>query len=194
MKTYKFSNFINKNTMLKCFSMVFLFYCSLTEGLAQVQKSGVQKEDSLTSRAPHGGRLEYSGGYYLELVNNKKKLAFYIYDADIKPASNKQVTGYLIVKAVNKNISKYVLKEVGENGFTPGNGIFNTFASCKITLKTGEKTLIYSFKDMRMNVVQYTCPVHPEIVKNEPGQCPKCGMELVEKKDIAKGPLDLKSE
>ena len=26
---------------------------------------------------------------------------------------------------------------------------------------------------------QYTCPMHPEIVKNEPGNCPICGMDLV---------------
>jgi cation transport ATPase len=25
----------------------------------------------------------------------------------------------------------------------------------------------------------YTCPMHPEIVKNAPGKCPKCGMDLV---------------
>lgn len=27
--------------------------------------------------------------------------------------------------------------------------------------------------------VQYTCPMHPEIITNEPGQCPICGMDLV---------------
>lgn len=26
---------------------------------------------------------------------------------------------------------------------------------------------------------EYTCPMHPEIVRNEPGSCPICGMELV---------------
>jgi hypothetical protein len=26
---------------------------------------------------------------------------------------------------------------------------------------------------------QYTCPMHPEIVTNTPGRCPKCGMALV---------------
>ena len=26
---------------------------------------------------------------------------------------------------------------------------------------------------------KYTCPMHPEIVKNEPGACPICGMDLV---------------
>lgn len=27
----------------------------------------------------------------------------------------------------------------------------------------------------------YTCPMHPEIIRHEPGQCPICGMKLVEK-------------
>ncbi|MBU6121241.1 heavy metal-binding domain-containing protein [Hymenobacter siberiensis] len=28
----------------------------------------------------------------------------------------------------------------------------------------------------------YTCPMHPEVVASQPGQCPKCGMDLVVKK------------
>ena len=30
---------------------------------------------------------------------------------------------------------------------------------------------------------QYTCTMHPEVVKDAPGDCPKCGMKLVEKHD-----------
>ena len=26
---------------------------------------------------------------------------------------------------------------------------------------------------------KYTCPMHPEIIKNEPGSCPICGMTLI---------------
>jgi uncharacterized protein with PIN domain len=26
---------------------------------------------------------------------------------------------------------------------------------------------------------QYTCPMHPEVMSNKPGKCPKCGMTLV---------------
>ena len=26
---------------------------------------------------------------------------------------------------------------------------------------------------------QYTCPMHPEVVRDGPGSCPKCGMALV---------------
>ena len=29
--------------------------------------------------------------------------------------------------------------------------------------------------------IQYTCPMHPEIVRDAPGNCPICGMTLVEK-------------
>ncbi len=28
-------------------------------------------------------------------------------------------------------------------------------------------------------ILQYTCPMHPEVVMDEPGKCPKCGMNLV---------------
>lgn len=27
----------------------------------------------------------------------------------------------------------------------------------------------------------YTCPMHPEIISDKPGKCPKCGMDLVQK-------------
>ena len=29
---------------------------------------------------------------------------------------------------------------------------------------------------------KYTCPMHPEVVQDKAGSCPKCGMKLVEKK------------
>lgn len=28
---------------------------------------------------------------------------------------------------------------------------------------------------------KYTCPMHPEVVSDKPGKCPKCGMDLVPK-------------
>jgi hypothetical protein len=28
---------------------------------------------------------------------------------------------------------------------------------------------------------QYTCTMHPDVLKDKPGTCPQCGMELVEK-------------
>ena len=34
----------------------------------------------------------------------------------------------------------------------------------------------------QQRTVQYTCPMHPEVVSDKAGKCPKCGMDLVEKK------------
>lgn len=31
----------------------------------------------------------------------------------------------------------------------------------------------------------YTCPMHPQVVKNAPGKCPICGMNLVKKEGAA---------
>lgn len=30
-------------------------------------------------------------------------------------------------------------------------------------------------------LVSYTCPMHPEVISDKPGQCPVCGMDLVKK-------------
>lgn len=34
----------------------------------------------------------------------------------------------------------------------------------------------------------YTCPMHPEVARDRPGKCPKCGMDLVPKRTSAAGP------
>jgi hypothetical protein len=38
----------------------------------------------------------------------------------------------------------------------------------------------------------YTCPMHPEVVTNAPGKCPKCGMDLVKKETSEK--MEMKSD
>lgn len=33
--------------------------------------------------------------------------------------------------------------------------------------------------------IVYTCPMHPEVISDKPGRCPKCGMKLVPKEPAA---------
>jgi rRNA maturation endonuclease Nob1 len=40
--------------------------------------------------------------------------------------------------------------------------------------------------------VQYTCTMHPEVVMDKPGKCPKCGMTLAKKTDTKKKPVTKK--
>jgi len=37
-------------------------------------------------------------------------------------------------------------------------------------------------RDDTTGPVKYTCTMHPEVVSDQPGKCPKCGMTLVVKK------------
>ena len=38
-------------------------------------------------------------------------------------------------------------------------------------------------KDQNMEATKtYTCSMHPEVISDKPGKCPKCGMGLIEKK------------
>jgi hypothetical protein len=38
-------------------------------------------------------------------------------------------------------------------------------------------------KNSMVTAVKYTCTMHPEVISDTPGKCPKCGMEMVPMKD-----------
>ena len=60
-----------------------------------------------------------------------------------------------------------------------------TFASFA---QTGKDTTHHG-KTKAPAAVKYTCPMHPEVVMDKPGKCPKCGMTLVVKKTTDKMPM-----
>jgi len=37
-----------------------------------------------------------------------------------------------------------------------------------------------------LKIANYTCPKHPEVVQDHPGNCSKCGMKLVDNMDKSK--------
>ena len=53
-----------------------------------------------------------------------------------------------------------------------------TFAACN----SPEKKTAATEKSTTTAKIIYTCPMHPEVTSDKPGVCPKCGMDLVEKK------------
>jgi hypothetical protein len=55
--------------------------------------------------------------------------------------------------------------------------------TCAATAAFAEPTPTPTASPPAHDAQRYTCPMHPEIVRAEPGQCPKCGMTLVPVKE-----------
>ncbi len=66
-----------------------------------------------------------------------------------------------------------------------GNGTFYCPMHCegdKIYDKTGDCPICgmdLVEQPKLIQVINYTCPMHPEVIQDAPGSCPKCGMDLV---------------
>jgi len=59
------------------------------------------------------------------------------------------------------------------------------FVSCKNSenktdgaTSDSAKAVAAAPKDSTASKAVYTCPMHPEVISDKPGQCPKCGMDL----------------
>ena len=48
--------------------------------------------------------------------------------------------------------------------------------------ETSDKKMTETKSENKEATKTYTCSMHPEVISDEPGKCPKCGMELIEKK------------
>ena len=65
----------------------------------------------------------------------------------------------------------------------------HTYPWTKISATSGSNTVNRAVVSITAATVvdsekaaQYTCPMHPDVVQDKPGACPKCGMNLVEKR------------
>ncbi len=64
-----------------------------------------------------------------------------------------------------------------------------TLSAVYLSAQTGTQAKPKTPKSKTVKV-QYTCTMHPEVISDKPGNCPKCGMELVKmqpKADMKKG-------
>ena len=44
-----------------------------------------------------------------------------------------------------------------------------------------ENSKVASSQPTTQKSAAYSCPMHPEVTSDQPGKCPKCGMNLVKK-------------
>ncbi|SEG26600.1 hypothetical protein [Flavobacterium urumqiense] len=51
---------------------------------------------------PHGGIIQNSGDYKIEMVQRENNISFYVLDAKGKTVSNKKITGSVVFEFFNK--------------------------------------------------------------------------------------------
>lgn len=84
------------------------------------------------------------------------------------------------------NLKKYGLYiAIGVVGILLGALIFGG-SEKKVQTQTPDEHIADSHTDEEGNVI-YSCSMHPSVRKNEPGDCPICGMELIEMNDNSTG-------
>jgi hypothetical protein len=80
---------------------------------------------------------------------------------------------YLLIgehKPLNKELAAYAAKTITVKGKLATRDGFNLIENAEIASSAPAAA------------IAYTCPMHPEVVSDKAGKCPKCGMNLVEKK------------
>jgi len=83
----------------------------------------------------------------------------------------KSIVNLLIVAAVITSVSSGAIGSPKNTGLSVNEALFLS-------------NLILPKDTVKVNEV-YTCPMHPEVIQDKAGKCPKCKMNLV-KKEIAK--------
>ncbi len=67
-------------------------------------------------------------------------------------------------------------------------------ANAQVVKKTEKNVQTVKKTENKAHKVVYTCPEHPSVISDKPGKCPKCGMALVEKKEVMKEKKEMKGE
>lgn len=67
-----------------------------------------------------------------------------------------------------------ILSLIGIYAFTPVHAVEASYTASLVSLTDSTDTKTY------------TCPMHPEVISDKPGKCPKCGMNLELKEDDSK--------
>ena len=75
--------------------------------------------------------------------------------------------------SVDRASTSHVVKHGGENYYFCSNG-----CQAKFEADPEHYTAEHAEAEAQPEGTLYTCPMHPEIVRDHPGNCPKCGMAL----------------
>lgn len=147
--------------------------------------SHLESEDM--DEPPNGGVLKKSGKYQVEMVVNRllkeDKISFYLFNQNLKPLANKEVTGTVTYEFEDGSVIADTLQAKGSDRFVGQLRNTQSFI-CTVNFSIKGKEIVSFFAHDGLKTqasATYSCPMHPDITKDSPGECPKCGMNLKKK-------------
>jgi hypothetical protein len=96
--------------------------------------------------------------------------------------------GMFTVFKVRDKLSSYSNAEAGWFKNPPGTVAYPVGGTTRVEPKPAQPAP-QDHSEHNKEQTLYTCPMHPEVISDKPGQCPKCGMDLVPKKP-SRAPLE----
>ena len=140
--------------------------------------------------AKNGGTVRQAGKYYVEmvsqLISTQDPITFYLMNKKGKPVNNKGISGAVTFTFADGSKETDSLEARQENSFAIQLKNRTQSFVCVVTFKIEGESITASFdggykKPNNTTKAAYYCPMHPEVITDEAGNCPKCGMSLVKK-------------
>ena len=156
----------------------------LSIAIGMASSTAIYAKDHDNSKAPHGGKVEEAGAYHAEALIKDGKANYYLLDGKAKPMANKGVTGSVVLQFADGTTKTVQLTATGTDGFIAEDANAANYTNAIVTFKVGDKTATAKFKNNASKL--YTCSMCGGSF-DKPGKCPKCGMDLIEKKAEKKG-------
>lgn len=137
--------------------------------------------------APHGGVVRSASPYHMELVQHPTELHIYLLGAKMSAVPNKGTRGTVMVQTADNKTSTLTLAPAGDDHFSAKLPTGTKVRTAIVTLNADGKTINTRFDKLdeaaagKAVGAVYTCPMHPEVLSDKPGKCPKCGMTLIKR-------------
>lgn len=142
----------------------------------------------------HGGEVTMTPHHHFEALFTSDGMRLYVYDENQKPiAGFKDAKASVVLQTKNgktKSVTLDYLPPDEKAGRTqPCFAAPYDFSTMKPgTMKAkfdveglAKEPIEFKTPVTMMHETSYTCSMHPEVQAEDPGQCPKCGMDLIPK-------------